>query len=90
MYTYLFIFNSIFGNRDYAISVIRQIPSIVRWRSDMPNVIYIKSNDRAQQLCEAVRGIRGIGKFLIVEITGNRQGYLSKETWNFIKSNLEE
>ena len=90
MNTYLFIYNNEFGNREYAISVIRQIPSIVRWRSDMPNVFYIKSKDSSQQLCDAVREIRGSGKFLIAEITSNRQGYLSIDTWNFIRSKEEE
>lgn len=89
MKTYLLIFNNLFGSRDQAISIIKQIPAINSWRSDMPNAIYLKSEYSPQQLCDSIRSIRGIGKFLIVEITENRQGYLSKESWNFLKLNLE-
>ena len=89
MKTYLFVFNNEFGNRDYAISLIKQIPAVKRWRSDLPNVIYIKSDDSPQKLCDDVRAIRNTGKFLIAELTDNRQGYLSKETWNFFKADIE-
>ena len=90
MKTYLFVFNSLFGDRNQAISIIKQIPAINSWRSDMPNAIYFKSNSSAQIICDLIREIRGNGKFIVVEITANRQGYLSKETWNYLKIQTEE
>lgn len=90
MRIYLLIFNNLFGSRDQAISIVKQIPAIKGWRSDMPNAIYLKSDSSSQQLCDSIRAIRGIGKFLIVEITANRQGYLSKESWNFLKLQTED
>lgn len=89
MKIYLFIFNNMFGSRDQAISIIKQIPDIKGWRSDMPNAIYLQSECNSQQLCDSIRSKRGVGKFLIVEITSNRQGYLSKESWNFLKIQKE-
>lgn len=89
MKIYLLIFNNMFGSRDQAISIIKQIPNIIGWRSDMPNAIYLKSNCDSQQLCDSIRSIRRVGKFLIVEITANRQGYLSQESWNFLKLQTE-
>lgn len=89
MKTYLFIFNSLFGNRFQAISVIKQIPDIKNWRSDMPNAIYMKSDKSAQQLCDLIRKKNKNGRFLIVEISSNRQGYLSKDSWTFIKDQTE-
>ena len=62
--------------------------SDIKW--NMPNAIYLKSDSSSQQLCDYIRAIRGIGKFLIVEITANRQGYLSKESWNFIRMQSED
>ena len=88
MKIFLFLFNNEFGTRDHAINIIKQLPTVVSWRSDLPNTIYIKSESSPQQLCDDIRAIRGVGKFLIAELTNNRQGYLSKETWNFLKMDL--
>ena len=90
MKIFLLIFNNLFGSRDQAISIIKQIPAIKGWRSDMPNAIYLKSECSSQQLCDYVRSKRGAGKFLIVEITANRQGYLSQDSWNFFKIQTED
>ena len=51
----------------------------------MPNAIYLKSDSSAQELCDAIRKIKAQGRFLVSEISDNRQGYLTSETWSFIK-----
>lgn len=88
MKIFLFIFNNEFGTRDQAINIIKQLPTIFSWRSDLPNAIYIKSESCPQKLCDDIRAKRGVGKFLIAELTSNRQGYLSKETWSFLKIDI--
>lgn len=90
MNTLLFIFNGDFGSRSQAISIIKQIPTIVGWRCDMPNAIYLKSESSPQELCDEIRAFNGQGKFLVIEITNNRQGYLTKETWDFLRNNSME
>lgn len=52
----------------------------------MPGAIYLKSDSSAQALCDAIRKVRSSGMFLVCEVSKNRQGYLTKETWNFLKN----
>lgn len=85
MKCYLLIFNNLFGSRLEAIEIVKQISEINSWRCDMPGAIYIKSGSSAQELCDAIRRVRNSGRFLVCELSENRQGYLTKETWNFLK-----
>ena len=84
MRCYLLIFNNLFGTRYDAIEIIKKVSIVSSWRCDMPNAIYLKSESSAQQLCDAIRKVRTTGRFLVCEISDNRQGYLTKETWSFM------
>lgn len=60
------------------------------WRYDMPNSFYICSQSTAQELTDIflLHLQNAINyRFLIIEISENRQGFLPKDTWNFIKNN---
>lgn len=89
MKNYIIIFNNIFGSRIEAIEIMKKISAIKSWRSDMPNAIYFKSENTAQQLCDAIREERDKGRFLVCELNLNRQGYLTKETWSFFSNEVE-
>lgn len=82
----MLIFNKLFGSRLEAIEIVKQISIVKSWRCDMPGAIYIKSESCAQELCDAIRKVRGSGRFLVCEVSDNRQGYLTKDTWNFLKN----
>lgn len=86
MKNYLLVFNNLFATRLEAIEIVKKIPTIKSWRSDMPNAIYLKSEDSAQQICDAIRDLRNNGRFLVCEIGTNRQGYLTKESWSFLSN----
>jgi hypothetical protein len=76
-------------NRDTIKTAIAGIPEIIRWRYDIPNSFYIHSNASADELTAKIANkFPGRKCFLFVEISENRQGYLSKETWNFINQKL--
>lgn len=84
MRCYLLIFNNLFGTRYDAIEIVKKVSIVSSWRCDMPNAIYLRSESSAQQLCDAIRRVRTVGRFLVCEISDNRQGYLTKETWSFM------
>lgn len=86
MKSYLLIFNNLFGTRLQVIEIVKNISIIKNWRCDMPNAIYLKSDSSAQQLCDAIHKERNIGRFLVCEISENRQGYLTKDTWSFMNN----
>ena len=89
MKTYLFVYSDAMCNRDTIKTAIAGIPEIIRWRYDIPNSFYIHSNASADELTAKIANkFPGRKCFLFVEISENRQGYLSKETWNFINQKL--
>ena len=79
-----------FGSRLEAIEIVKQISDVISWRCDMPGAIYLKSNSSAQALCDAIRKVRNSGRFLVCELSKNRQGYLTKDTWDFLKDSSDK
>lgn len=92
MYVYLLIYGNKTGDRESIKAVLNSIPEVLHWRFDMPNSFYIKSDNSASELCELFAKAlnKNSKRFLIVEITDNKQGYLLKETWNFINDKLNK
>ena len=89
MKTYLFIYSDAMCNRDTIKTAIAGIPEIIRWRYDIPNSFYVHSNASADELtAKMANKFPGRKCFLFVEISENRQGYLSKETWSFLNQKL--
>lgn len=87
MKTYLLVYANSLGDRDNVKQVLESIPSIKNWRCDMPNSFYIWSDSSAQDIVTAIADKVGDAtskRFLVVEITSNKQGYLTKDTWAFI------
>lgn len=86
MRVYLLVYSNKTGDRESIKNVINSIPEIVHWRYDMPNSFYLQSEKSAQELTDLfVEKLNKEDKrFIISEIKDNRQGYLSKDTWNFI------
>ncbi len=87
MKTYLFVYANSLGDREKVKAILCSMQEVSHWRYDMPNSFYIRSDSSAQELVEAIVGKVGSGvkRFIITEISDNRQGYLPRETWNFIK-----
>jgi hypothetical protein len=65
-------------------------PIVKNWRYDMPNSIYLVSNERASTISDSVHNELGSGRFLITEISNNRNGYLPQKTWRFLNRDRNE
>ena len=87
MSVYIFIYSNSLGDRDTVKAALQAMPEVLSWRYDIPNSFYLVSNSSAQELTESL--IRQLSpeskRFLIMEVSNNRQGYLSKETWDFLR-----
>ncbi len=85
MYTYVLIYDNEMADREAMKSHLDAMPEILSWRYDAPNSFFVYSNDTANDLTTSLANLLPEYKcFLFVEISSNRQGYLRKETWNFI------
>lgn len=84
--TYLFVYADSLGSRDVVKTIIDSIPQIVDWLYDIPNCFYLKSTCSANELVDLVKAKTQVKDpvFFITEITTNRQGYLTKDVWNFL------
>jgi hypothetical protein len=84
---YLLIHNRAFGTREEVKACLNSLSEISVWRAEIPNTFYVVSEKQAKELALLLRQHRGEkGKFMITEITKNRQGWLSPDSWVFMKN----
>lgn len=87
MKTYIFTYNSTFGETAEVMSMLKNIDSIVDLRQPFPGLFLLKSSDTAQILSKKIIDFKPNNRFLISEISDNRQGWLPRDNWEFIKDN---
>lgn len=85
MFTYILVYDNETADREKMKSYLDAMPEILSWRYDMPNSFFLYSNESANRLTELLASrISNYKCFLFVEVPSNKQGYLKRETWNFI------
>ena len=82
---YLLVYSDSLGSRSKVKECLNSIEIIATWRYDMPNCFYLISEFSASELSKSIRKELGRGRFLITEISDNRQGWLPSKTWHLIK-----
>jgi hypothetical protein len=87
MKNYLFTFGLSFGTRNEAKEILRKCPSVKSWRTDMMRAFYLKSDADANTIAKEIRENKKSGRFIVTEITDNCQGWIQKDSWEFIKEN---
>lgn len=88
---YLLVYSNAIGDRDVMKNILNNTREILDWRFDMPNSFYLISEENANVLVDRIYSqiTSDTCRFFITEISMNRQGYLPKDTWNFINSAQE-
>ena len=87
---YLLVYSNVIGDRDVMKGILNSIEGVLDWRCDMPNSFYVISEMNACTLVDRIHaGIQAEScRFFVTEISANHEGYLPKDTWNFINSVL--
>lgn len=83
---YILVYSDKLGTREEVKNCLDNIKQVNTWRFDIPNSFYIISDYSANELAEAIHEFTGKKKFLVSELTSNRQGWLSDETWYLIEN----
>lgn len=83
---YLLVYTNSVGTRDDIKAWANSCGLVKAWRYDMPNSMYLASEAAAQELSDSLREALPQGRFLITELSRNRQGWLSSETWHLIRT----
>ena len=87
---YLLVYSNSFGDREELSKFFSACSYIDHWRYDLPNSFYLVSDESAFELGKRFKQQFPNARYLLVEITNNRQGWLPKDTWNFIHNYEEE
>jgi hypothetical protein len=83
---YLFVYSDSLGTRDEIKECLTNMPEVLTWRRDLPHAFYLISTASAQALADAIRARLGkSGRFLVTEISSNRQGWLTPASWHLIR-----
>ncbi len=91
MKIYLILFSENYVSKDRLLSYIDGIDSIVNWRSDFVNSVYVKTEMSAENISEKLSAKFGTGRHLVVEISmSEKYGYLPDKTWNFLKMEINK
>jgi hypothetical protein len=85
--SYLLVYSDSLGTRDEIKDCLNNMPEIIHWRYDIPQCFYIVSEEDATVIANKLRELRGNkGRFIISEITVNRQGWLPRQSWYLINN----
>ncbi len=83
--SYLFVYSDDLGTREQVKDYIDSVREIVNWRYELPNSFFLVSDLSAHDLAQKIRAFsKDKGKFIISELTSNKQGWLVPKTWKII------
>ncbi len=84
---YLLAYSATLGTREQVKQCLNDLPQVITWRHDLPHAYYIVSESEPRELADAIRNCRGgKGRFILVEVTDSKAGYLPPESWYFLRN----
>jgi hypothetical protein len=81
---YLLAYSGTLGSREDVKSILEGLREVVNWRYDLPNTFYLISDNSAEELADAIHRAAKDGRFIVVEIGPNHQGWLTPDSWYLI------
>lgn len=85
MRKYLLIFDDWFGSRDEAARAIRRIEGIIDVSVAFEGSLFIESPNSADLLSKRIISAYPGQRFFLTEISENRQGWMPRNWWEFIR-----
>ncbi len=85
---YVLVFNTQYAPREKITEALDKCPTVLTWRYDLSNGIYIISENSAQEIANEIESHLGSGpgRYLVLEYTGNSQGRLTEESWYLLNN----
>jgi hypothetical protein len=86
-YAYLLVFDDAAGTMNAVRSFIDSRPEILNWYTCMPNTFFMVSELPAADLTKLFREFtKDQGRFIIVDLATDRNGWLPSKAWEFIRN----
>jgi hypothetical protein len=84
---YILAHNAAAASHEQMSTVLNSLKEVSIWKSEIPSVFFIVSENSAAELTKLVRAQTGDkGRFLISEITANRNGWITADSWHLINN----
>ena len=84
MKAYLLVYSNGLGTVEQVKECLDSIHGL-QWRKELPNSFYLLSERSALEISRLIRKCRpGTAAFLVSEITPNKNGWLVRDSWDFI------
>ncbi len=80
--TYLICFNNYEDDRDKILDILN-LEGLKTWRTELPGCIMLKTVNSAEIVCDLLFD-KVEGRFLVAEISGNRNGRMTQKGWDFL------
>lgn len=84
--SYVLVYTDQIGAQEEVKNVLNNMPSIKKWRYDMPNAFYVVSERSASDIAKQFESHLDYetGRFIILEYTENSQGRLTEKSWSLL------
>lgn len=84
---YLLVYNDALGDRELIKSWANVSERVITWRYDLPHCFYLVSEATAAELSDDLKRLLDTtGRFLVTELSVNREGWLPADTWYFFQN----
>lgn len=90
MKVYLLVYGPDFGQEHEVLSLLKNLDSVRETNVCLPNCIFIKSSVNAKILSSKINRLKPNKRFFLSEVSVNRQGWLPRTIWAFLKENMEK
>ncbi len=82
---YILIYNAVLVPEEEMKDLLNKASFISDWRTDIINTFLIKSDHSADEIADFLIAEKPNVRFLVSEINQNRQGWLPKDSWSFMR-----
>ena len=83
---YVLLYSDAVGGREALREWLRKKTRVLDWRCDLPHAFYLVSECSAATLARSLGAfLKRRVRFLIMEASENRQGWLPAETWEMLR-----
>jgi hypothetical protein len=87
---YLLVYSDQLGSREDVKRCLEGMSEVITWRYDLPHAYYIISIEEANTLAKIIRDRMGKGRFIILEVTSNKGGWLPGESWYLLNQKTRQ
>jgi hypothetical protein len=85
-HSYLLVINGVRRSRAQVQGFLDTKLEILNWYSIFPNAIFIISEETASQLSDIIRPFVQPDHFIILNVDTDRNGWMPRKAWDFIKN----